>query len=67
MYYFDGVDVFVQEKIEGKYIKRQEIRYENSRFNKDLFFDEFCDGKFVVVVVIRLVVKQGKIGVDGLV
>ena len=65
MYYPDGVDASAQEKIEGKYTKRQEIRHENSRFNKDPFPDESCDGKLAAAAAMRLAAKQGKIGVDG--
>lgn len=65
MYYPDGVDASAQEKIEGKYIKRQEILHENSRFNKDPFPDESCDGKLAAAAATRLASKQGKIGVDG--
>ena len=65
MYYPDGVEASAQEKIEGKYRKRQEIRHENSRFNKDPFPDESCDGKLAAAAATRLAAKQGKIGVDG--
>lgn len=65
MYYPDGVDASAQEKIEGKYTKRQEIRHENSRFKKDPFPDESCDGKLAAAAATRLAAKQGKIGVDG--
>lgn len=67
MYYPDGVDASAQEKIEGKYTKRQEIQHENSRFKNDPFPDESCDGKLAAAAATRLATKQGKIGVDGLV
>ena len=65
MYYPDGVDASAQEKIEGKFTKRQEIQHANSRFNKDPFPDESCDGKLAAAAATRLAAKQGKIGVDG--
>ena len=67
MYYPDGVDASVQEKIEGKYTKRQEIMHANSRFNKDPFPDEACDDKLAAAAAARLAAQHGKVGVDGLV
>lgn len=66
MYYPDGVDASVQEKIEGKYTKRQEIMHANSRFNKDPFPDEACDDKLAAAAATRLAAQHGKVGVDGL-
>lgn len=65
MYYPDGVDASAQEKIEGKYTKRQEIQHVNSRFKRDPFPDECCDGKLAAAAASHLASKQGKIGVDG--
>lgn len=65
MYYPDGVDASAQEKIEGKYVKRQQILHANSRFNKDPFPDESCDDKLAAAAATRLAAQQGKIGVDG--
>ena len=65
MYYPEGVDASVQEKIEGKYIKRQQILHANSRFNKDQYPDKSCDDKLAAAAATRLAAQQGKVGVDG--
>ena len=67
MYYPDGVDASVQEKIDGKYTKRQQILHSNSRFSKDPFPDESCEDKLADAAATRVAKQQGKIGVDGLV
>lgn len=67
MYYPEGVDASAQEKIEGKYTKRQQIVHANSRFNKDPFPDENCDDKLAAAAATRSAKQQGKVGVDGLV
>ena len=67
MYCPDGVDASAQEKIDGKYRKRQEIVHTNSRFTKDPFPDVSCDDKLAAAAAARLAAQQGKIGVDGLV
>ena len=65
MYYPEGVEASAQEKIDGKYTKRQQILHSNSRFNKDPFPDESCDDKLAAAAAARLAAQQGKIGVDG--
>ncbi|XP_067024530.1 splicing factor ESS-2 homolog [Acropora muricata] len=67
MYYPDGVDASVQEKIDGRYTKRQQILHSNSRFSKDPFPDESCEDKLADAAATRVAKQQGKIGVDGLV
>ena len=65
MYYPDGVEASVQEKIEGKYIKRQQILHANSRFKKDPFPEDSCEDKLAAAAATRLAAQQGRIGVDG--
>lgn len=65
MYYPDGVDASVKEKIEGKYIKRQQILHANSRFKKDPFPEDSCEDKLAAAAATRLAAQQGRIGVDG--
>ncbi|XP_068759311.1 splicing factor ESS-2 homolog [Montipora capricornis] len=67
MYYPAGVDASVQEKIDGKFTKRQEIVHANSRFGKDPFPEESCEDKLAAAAATRVAKQQGKIGVDGLV
>ena len=65
MYCPDGVDLSVQEKIEGKNEKRQEVSHLNTRFRHDPFPDTSCTDQLAEAAATLNAAKHGKIGVDG--
>lgn len=65
MYCPDGVDLSVQEKIEGKNEKRQEVSHKSTRFNSDPFPDSNCSAQLAEAAESVNVAQQGKVGVDG--